>query len=236
MWYSSPERFDITGISAGIVQTPNCSYGYVYSAYWLPTGYTSPIKLPANEITFENKVFTIQKCNPLGINTNDIECNDGTMPRDKLFNLVFKVTLDDINLGTVNEVFATKPFGAKIYDACTRDEVSFSPSSMISITNPPYSIENPLPISVVVDWSIYQNFYLCPLTCSIDQDGKNIIPDFITGFNPTQNSPYANPSIKEDFLSISIKTGNTAYDGSYYKFNIWCVSTTSTLPSGKAKT
>ncbi len=41
--------------------------------------------------------------------------------------------------------------------------------------------------------------------------------------------------MKEDFLSISIKTGNTAYDGNYYKFNIWCNSTRSTLPSGKAK-
>lgn len=52
MWYSSPESYDITGISAGIVQTPNCYYSYVYTAYWLPNGYTSPIKLPANEITF----------------------------------------------------------------------------------------------------------------------------------------------------------------------------------------
>lgn len=107
------------------------------------------------------------------------------------------MSLNDANIGTLNEVFQTKPFSAKIYDACPLDTVSINPSSLISITSPAYKIKTypALPVSVSPQWNVEQTFYLCPLQCTISERGKNTTPDFITAFSNVQTAPYANPSI-----------------------------------------
>jgi len=51
-------------------------------------------------------VLALEKCNPIGLNTADGQCNDGTVPYEKNFNLVFRVYLLDANIGIAgNEVF-----------------------------------------------------------------------------------------------------------------------------------
>lgn len=71
----------------------------------MPQGETSLYQLPQNEITFSNNVFSIKKCNPIGVDTPDIQCNDATVPHEKNFNLVFRVSLNDANIGTLNEIY-----------------------------------------------------------------------------------------------------------------------------------
>lgn len=67
-WYSSAETLDLSGLytSTDIVQTPACGYDYNFAAYWVPTGETELFQLPANEITFNNNVLSLEKCSPIG--------------------------------------------------------------------------------------------------------------------------------------------------------------------------
>lgn len=233
-WYSSAATYDITGISADIVQQPACNYGYAYSAYWIPQGETELFTLPQNEISFANNVFTVEKCNPLGSNTPDNQCNDATVPYEKDFNLVFKVSLQDGKFNTLNEVFATKPFSGVIYDACPYDTVSISPSTLISITNPSYQIKTTFPASVSPQWNVEQTYYLCPLLCTINERDQVTTPGFITDFSNLQTAPYSNPSIQVNDLSTTISTINKAYDGLVFLLDITCTSTRSTSESNSS--
>ena len=120
----------------------------------------------------------IQKCNPIGENTADPECNDASIPREKTFDLVFRVYLKNPQIGIVGqEVFADKNFGGKILDACAYDELSFS-TPLTSMVDPPYSISKD-PQTYSFQWIVGQSYHLCPVACRITETGFDTIPDFV---------------------------------------------------------
>jgi len=79
------------------------------------------------EVSFSNNVLYIEKCNPIGSNLPDNECNDATIPYNKPLSLIFRVYLNDPNIGNPStEVTSAMGFSGIINSACPYDQVSFA--------------------------------------------------------------------------------------------------------------
>lgn len=94
VWYSDEKYYDITPFQPQVVQVPDCCHPLSYNAFIESPAFSGNFMNLPIEISFENNVFTISKCNPVGgISYTDAECNDATIPYEKNYRIGLEITL-----------------------------------------------------------------------------------------------------------------------------------------------
>ena len=131
MWYDSPVNYDISAITTQVIPSVNCNYPFEFKIFRVEPVTNNLIALP-KEVTFDDQALSmsISKCSPLGQSSpiGDTECDDGTTPYEKNFNLVLEITLVQVG----DNFVAYVPFTAQITNPCIIDTVSFNPATLES--------------------------------------------------------------------------------------------------------
>lgn len=170
LWYDDNLNYDVSYIRSQVVPSVECGYPYKFEVmrFEIDSNFNDVILPLPTEVEFvwdqttDYIAFNIVKCNPIGVNSPfDQECNDGTIPYQKAWNLRMKVTL----MQPDGDSFGFVDFPARIRDPCVVDEVS-----MVRLMDPQiaYTIQN-TPYIETYEVGIDQKYALCPLTCSITE-------------------------------------------------------------------
>jgi len=140
--------------------------------------------LPVEVEQVDTFAFNVAKCNPIGTDSvNDPQCNDGTVPYQKNFNLILRITLLDGSESSGTPTKSDVPFTAQILNACLVDTVSFTSGTSNLI---PYKILD-TPVPQYYTPTITQDYALCPMSCSYTGDAG--FAAFITQFELLQSRP-----------------------------------------------
>lgn len=208
-WYMDSVSYDMSPVGSMVVQEPACGYPLSYHAFWYDEGADELNPLPA-EVTFQDNVITIGKCNPIGVyNPDDEQCNDGTEPHEKNFMLALEIILED---GTSSQR-AIRYFDAVIYDPCELDCVDMTNL----IDEQDYVLRTPSEV-LIYQPLIMQKFPLCPLRGEFQRLNEaeyqgSVVLDFQTMVTPTDH-----PSLEDQTACVKIDTSDKALDGRFMIF------------------
>ena len=69
-WYADTVSYDLSPVGPMVVQEPACGYPLSFHAFWYDEELDELNILPV-EVTFQNSIISIGKCNPIGVEHPD---------------------------------------------------------------------------------------------------------------------------------------------------------------------
>lgn len=130
VWYAANKPYDVSFVYSQVIPSVECNFPYFFDVCVIETdefGVQTELPLPP-EITFtfdpvsQYVAFDIAKCDPIGVDLPDSECNNGFLPYNKNWDLQMKI---GIQFDDGSESSGFVPLIARIEDPCPFDTVNF---------------------------------------------------------------------------------------------------------------
>lgn len=208
-WYADAVTYDLDPVGPMVIQEPACGYPLSFHAFWYDEGADELNILPV-EITFQDNIMAIGKCNPIGVeHPDDAQCNDGTEPHEKNFRLALEIRLED---GTGSQT-ALRYFDAVIYDPCELDHVDI----VDLIDEQDYILRTPSEV-LIYNPTVLQKFPLCPLKGEFQRLNELDYPGSVVLDYQTMVTPTGHPSIEDQSAAVKLDTADKDLDGRYMVF------------------